>query len=391
MIKRNFINNKNGLSVMQDAVLFIVMVSISGAVLTPALMSDTSSETSVEKNREEVVDETLLMLTSSRVEELEYTFAGKQIEALTGIDLSGDSLAASIINTILKHEPLHKTYADLIVEDLVSQIMIEGTRINIFTESFDDALNEELKVILDDFLGDRYQYQFSAKWRPVGLFSFGGDIIIGTDIPTDITTHVSRAYWSLPENFFSEWFGWLDDYINNLGFDNWLNLDESDIKNELKDLFSDIVYNGFGGHDSLLDTCIDYVFDAIQNSISSIFDEVLQNTVGNSLKPYLGFDLGEKLMGDADNGLMGSLSDFSNNINIGDPIGDALNGFKETVKDQAESVLSSTLDPIINSIVDSIVQATNVDQIIEEVNAFLKYQINVLRAEARLTIWSARG
>jgi len=46
--KRKFVKNTYGVSVMYDAVLFIVMVSISGAVLLPALQSNIAIESSMQ-------------------------------------------------------------------------------------------------------------------------------------------------------------------------------------------------------------------------------------------------------------------------------------------------------------------------------------------------------
>jgi len=57
---------------MYDAVLFIVMVSVSGVVLLPALHSDIAIESSVETHREAVVDEALNTFLVSRVDKFSY-------------------------------------------------------------------------------------------------------------------------------------------------------------------------------------------------------------------------------------------------------------------------------------------------------------------------------
>ena len=101
MRQRKFVSNIYGVSVMYDAVLFIVMVSISGAVLLPALQNNIAIESSLDTHREEIVDETLLMLMTARVDTFEYVFAGSQIENILGDLYDEDTLIYSITKNVL--------------------------------------------------------------------------------------------------------------------------------------------------------------------------------------------------------------------------------------------------------------------------------------------------
>ena len=65
MKKRIFIGNKSAVSMMYDAVFFVVMVSLSGVVLIPALQSDVAVEGSIDKHREHVADGALNTLLVS--------------------------------------------------------------------------------------------------------------------------------------------------------------------------------------------------------------------------------------------------------------------------------------------------------------------------------------
>jgi len=101
MKHRKFVRNIYAISVMYDAVLFIVMVSISGAVLLPALQSNIAIETSVKTHREHVADEALNAFLVSRVDTFSYKVAGDIIDDAAGrigIDNSSEGLYDSITN-----------------------------------------------------------------------------------------------------------------------------------------------------------------------------------------------------------------------------------------------------------------------------------------------------
>jgi len=83
MKRRKFLKNTRGVSSIYDAVLFIVMVSLSGVVLLPAIQSDIAIDASIEKHRtssnlsdvtvtliHDVTDTTLGTYTYSSIEQL---------------------------------------------------------------------------------------------------------------------------------------------------------------------------------------------------------------------------------------------------------------------------------------------------------------------------------
>ena len=83
MMKRMpFLKNRYAVSAMYDAVLFIVMVSLSGVVLLPALHSDIAIESSVETHQEAVVDEALNTFLVSRVDKFSYKVGGDILAVL---------------------------------------------------------------------------------------------------------------------------------------------------------------------------------------------------------------------------------------------------------------------------------------------------------------------
>ena len=100
--------DNRGISVMQDAVLFCLMVSISGAILMPALTSNIIASTYIEKEMEERANEVLYQLMVCRVDEFSHLNAETIISSL-GVD---QGLLKSVVDNLLKREQLHRTYAD---------------------------------------------------------------------------------------------------------------------------------------------------------------------------------------------------------------------------------------------------------------------------------------
>lgn len=148
-MRKKFLENKKAVSVLYDAVLFIVMVSLSGVALIPALQNDNSVETIVDTHRENIAEETLQTLLVSKIDKFTYK--------------SG----------IQSYEQRHKTFANLIAENLASQ------KKSFFISDFTKSLKQEIKNFFNDFLGNKYGFSFQAKWcvdnKILGEISFGGD------------------------------------------------------------------------------------------------------------------------------------------------------------------------------------------------------------------------
>lgn len=399
---RKLSKNSFAVAMMYDAVLFIVMVSMSGAVLIPALQSDVAVEGSIEKHREEIVDETLLMLMTSRADDFGYTLAGSQIEMATGIDVdyasSNPDIIQTLVKTFLGREQKHKTYADLCVESLVCQVKTFGTRINIFTEDYDESLREEITTILNNYLGEKYEFRFVIRWKPIMGIDFGGDLEIGP-IPPE-STHVAKSYVTLPNTFFSDWLKGVEEYIedevNNVV--DWAN-DDAGLKLQIKNMTSDIleglVVKGFNGQPSIINKTIDYVFKPVEKGIGNIFG----SSAGMFLDPV------KAIYPDVENLLSSYLVDAIGSvsgINMSDTDGDGfvnitegLDSVKGHISGEVSGILSGLFDGYLDSFADYIVETIDVVLDLEgfqdDLVNFFKDHINVLRAEIVLTVWEVRG
>lgn len=401
---RIFNKNIDGLSIMYDAVFFMVMISISGAVLIPALNNQTSIQTSIEKNREEIVDETLLMVLNSRIDDFEYVYAKEQIDFIAetaGIDTSDEVIYKPMTTGLLGKEIKHKTFSDICVENLISQIKIFDMRLNIFTNDYDKSINDMLYNTLYDFLGDKYNFNLSVKWNPIVDIEYGGSLSVGKQIP-DTDTFVSKSYSTIPTSIFTDYFtifetkiekkiSIINDYIiQNTNSEYNKTEFEKLITNSFNDTYDSIIC------DELVNTSFDFLFGDIEDSVSNIFPDSLDHIT--DFLDIFGSDLGFEI----DNIIKDKILELSN-IDIYDynndreiDMEDIFSCLKFYIKEKIlEKKQARVKDEIIILSRDFSSKHNEIDDFTEEeVNdLFYNYfnkKIDVLRAEFKLTIWEVR-
>lgn len=205
MKPRLFFKNISAVSVMYDAIFFLVMVSLSGVLLLPALHSTIAREGSLDLHREEVVDDTLQTYLTTRVDFFNYTFAGTLLDDVAGtlgIKNTSDGLYRSITSWVLGHEQLHKTYSSLLAENLACQFVLPfsllgSQRLNVFTEAYDNELHNETAHFFSQVFHEKYHYNFTAVWRPLKGVPFGGCFFSGEHPPTK-DCYVARRLLMMP-------------------------------------------------------------------------------------------------------------------------------------------------------------------------------------------------
>ena len=411
-MRPRFLKNNYGLSIMYDAVLFIVMVSLSGAVLIPALTSDVAVTTSIQKHREETADEALLMLMTSRVDSFDYIFAGSQIDNIAstaGVDVNDeDGLYNSITSQLLGREMTHKTYADLCVENIVTQIKILEYRINIFTEQYDQSIDEKISTLLNYYLGGRYNFNLSIKWHPMVDLPFGGQLFVGSK-PPETDTHVSKSFITIPSNFFTNWFDDFQKYFNynletvrqNYEMYKIHDVTAEEFKQTIFDMlnttYNNVFFNGFkiNGKEcnGLINKSIDFLFDKVQGSLSNILGNTM-NQISEFLDVFeatLGFELDTFLIEQITSLTGFELIDVNHNGMI--DFFDIVLCLKRYTTDVAKSFLEDKIQLQINSFIEGILldlgfyEDTSFEDIELLCNDFFNKRMNPLRAEFRLTIW----
>ncbi|MFH1100649.1 MAG: hypothetical protein V1726_01245 [Methanobacteriota archaeon] len=442
-------HNTEGISLMYDAVVFIVMVSLSGAILLPVLQGNIANQSSIETHREHVADETLNTYLVSRVDSFSYKVGGDIIDDIAGhlgIDNSSDGLYGSILNWLLAREQLHKTHAELIAEDLGCQFRLPlslfGTnRFNIFTGDYDRQLKNETRRFFIDHLGEKYQYNLTALWHPIRGVPFGGELMLGDTPPaTDSfvahscimmpyspvitingTKIVFSKHWVKTELFYDvNLFGRsvipelanisiiLENYSANISSPFH---DRGNATNATRENVSAFVY-GFL-IDGVWNETHCQVFPGVVNITLTYGFEKLEKTITEYLGGALNGDAVNNFTGDAlgsvdavFSGLNTSITNpliqgFLEAVNeslvdmLGFPVGsisDALDYLKTMIKENVTVLVKSFLDPYLTFFVETVFNY--LDEGLEFVDLLCDWlfdRLSISKADITLTIWEARG
>ncbi|HEC77044.1 MAG TPA: hypothetical protein ENI33_07300 [Thermoplasmatales archaeon] len=388
---------------MHDAILFCMLVSISGIILLPALIDNIVTETYIQKEEEKKADEILYQLMTCTVDKFEHLNARDILEDM-GINAS-HILIKPIVDNLMKREQLHFTYVHLCADCLACQLKLFGYRINILTQNFTDMLKMSLKKFLDELIGNEYKYNLTIIWNPIDGFDFGGYLYVGESIPKNLDVYTSNTYLAIPPTFFTE-LGFsiekIKEFILNSDlkknfsrFENGsINKEElkSILKNILMELFNKTIWKGFdynGDGDfidefemrSLIDILVDYIFNRIYYGIEHFFDEslsIVNNIVAEGLGKYLNISL--------QNAFQNSLSSFVGQ-STEDTIYQLLEKIKLYAKEKSKEIIEKKIHDKIEFIVEEIVEKSSVENIESYIfERFLK-NINLCRAKMSLAIW----
>ncbi|RLF33656.1 MAG: hypothetical protein DRM98_01920 [Thermoplasmata archaeon] len=429
----SFIQNQFAISLMYDAVFFVVLVSLSGVVLIPALQSNIAIEGSLDKHREHVADEALNTLLVSRADKFSYKIAGDIIDDVAGgigIDNSSDSgLYSFILSWLLAHEQLHKTYANLIAENLGCQFKLPfsafGTsRFNIFTGDYDRQLKKEIKIFLTSCLGNKYGFNFTALWHPIKGIPLGGDIYIGAKPPgrdcyvaessiimpykpvvaVNGTEVVFTRYW-FEENILkniSETTN-ITDVINSYkaGFppyDNSTNASNA-VSENLSKLIHGFLVDGIQNVDNeilfpgIVNLTITYSFNKVKNAVANFTENAMKNVMGEALGTV--DNIFENIGGVVDplaDAIKNKLNDTLSNL-LGSTFGTLSMGFdllEETIKNEVSTLISSFINLYIKDFIDSVFDQINTIDIYGFLSEWLFDRISVNKAEVSLIVWEVR-
>ncbi len=415
--------NKKGISAMHDAILFIMLVSISGVILLPAFVNNSITQSEIEREGSETADESLIVLLSLTPKEFNYHLA-KIIEDVMrkiGIDAQSD-LGKGLFNWLLGIKQYHKSYGELIAEDLSSQFLLSfdtDYRLNILTQDFDEKLRENISKELDEILEGKYEFNFTAKWNPIIGLPFGGKICAGATPPQ--TAYVSKTFVTLPfspviyidgkEIHLNK--NWIKEKIEGAGIigkiyrlmdeipstnSEWEKLEEH-LKENLTDLIYGFLFTGIKISDGsifpgifnismhlIFEKIIKYVeesnvFNSFASSLNNMFEggkdiiEYLINLTINHIYEVLGEKaeaagntIEEKIDGLIDVLISHILSSLENS-----EFGNALNEY-----------ISSFADFIVNEMkkgAEAIKEAKNM------IDDWLFNRISISRAEISLAIW----
>ncbi|DAC72665.1 MAG TPA: hypothetical protein DSN98_04080 [Thermoplasmata archaeon] len=442
MKHRSFLDNPFGISLMYDTVLFLVMVSLAGVILLPVLRTNNALESSIDKHREQVVDDALHAYLVTRADRFSYRFCGSLIDDIAGrigIDNTSDGLYGSLTSWLLAHEQLHKTYATLLAEKLGCEFQLPisflGTnRLNIFTQDYDRALNNETNRFFSDLLGEKYQYNLTAWWHPIKGISFGGGFSVGQHPPTQ-DCYVARSIVMMPyspvisignhtviftkhwvkQQLFSSDIGFGRSSIPALSnitiiFENYTNghppYDSKETASRAAhENLSTLVY-GFLIHGivnesnitvfpGFVDMSLSYGFGKIRNITAQCFDSVLNESFGGAIRSIdrLFGALNTTAKDPLSQSILTSLNSTLHDLLNGsfDSLDEAFDAAESMIKEKINTLVKGFIDPLIEAFVNGLLDVIdNIKDFSEMLIDWLFDRVSLDKAEVMLTIWVVR-
>lgn len=442
MLKRSIIDNQYGISLMYDVVLFIIMVSLAGVILLPISQRTIIRESSIDKHREDVVDNTLHTFLVSRPDLFQYRFCAGLIDDVAesiGINTSSEGLYASITEWTLAHEQRHKTYAALLAENLGCQFLLPFSffgmnRLNIFTTDYDRQLHSETEQFFSSFLGDKYHYNFTTWWHPIKGISFGGSFSVGEHPPAKdcyVAQHriimpytpifsignqtiILTKHWFRHRLFTNtSMFGRSSiPPVENMMriFENYTNRQppyhhreaaSRAIQENLSILVYGFLIEGITDETNTLvfpgvvNTAFMYGFKNVKDITSQFFDSALDESFGGifrtldhvfgTLNSSINNPISNMLLAQLNRTLNGLLNESFSSLS------DAFDACEALVKERITSLLKGIIDGLIESFVNSVFDV--VETLIDFSEMLLDWlfdRISLNSAEAVLTIWVVR-
>ena len=121
------IEDDRGFSTSIDAILFLVLVSVSAVILFPSLAADEQYRSASYASAQDMDTRLMNTIMSSTLEEFEYTVKPAELAGID-VNLSEDSLLGNAEDTLFTKEQQHRTFSDLVAEGLVLGLVMEKKR-----------------------------------------------------------------------------------------------------------------------------------------------------------------------------------------------------------------------------------------------------------------------
>ena len=206
MNSRKFSSNTIAISLVQDTLLFLVFISISALILSPAILESSSNDFHYDHLVESKVDETLHTLLSITNHNYSYETGKNYIDDLAstiGIDISqNNGLYQMVTSHFINKQQSHKSIAQLITENLATQYKILNDNATLKLNPFSgDSQKQLINLVSNELirlLPPQTFFNFTAYWYPIRNIPFGGSICIGDPIPKSISTYSSHQILSMP-------------------------------------------------------------------------------------------------------------------------------------------------------------------------------------------------
>lgn len=442
MNHRPFFDDVTGISVMYDAVFFMVLVSLAGVILLPVINTQGSVESLVDKHREDIVDDALHTFLVSRSDLFHYRFCGTLLDSLAqhiGINTTNHGLYRSFTDWLLAHEQRHKTYATLLSENLGCQFRVPFrvcglNRINIFTEEYDTELRNDTELFFSKYLGSKYRFNLSSWWHPIKAIPFGGWFSVG-ERPPSKDCYVSKRFVMMPYtpvlSFQNQTIIFSKHWMKQQLFDNSHGPNTSSIpmianittvfekyshqvppfddtqnastalKENLSALVCDFLIDGITNETNvslfpgIVHITLTYGFEKVKQITNQFFDAALDAVFGGAIRTVDGVfsglnssmthPLSRTILAQLNTSLHGLLNESFSSLT------EALDICEARIKEQVTMLVSTFLDSLLETFIEHLLDI--VDSIIDFTAMLIDWlfdQLSLNKAEVMLTVWMVR-
>ena len=191
-----------GYSTVMDAVLFLALVAVSAAIMSPAITGHATERSMADRSLRELSAATLISLETEKADFFEYRVLGNvaDIIADTGsINATSDILYRDVTKAVLGRGNRHRTVMDIAAGDAACQFLSEpgAIRLNPVTVEYDSATTGLIDRSVRSKLDGRYGYEFTLRWAPIAGVPFGGEVKAGRPHPagaSSSSTPVTMPY-----------------------------------------------------------------------------------------------------------------------------------------------------------------------------------------------------
>ncbi|MEL4305689.1 DUF7284 family protein [Methanococcoides sp. LMO-2] len=199
MQKTNFTEDERAFSTTMDALFFLVLISVATAILLPSITADRQYDAAAYTATQDFDTHLLSSLLNSNVDEFEYEIAPLAIAGITTLE---NSIVSDPINTMFARQHKHRTFADMIAEDMLLTLAIEeegsSKYINPIAQDHKTQTSTAIASYLEKRTAGRYEYHLEANWEPVEDYTLKSYVSVGMKPPYDAVRQSSRI--TLPLN-----------------------------------------------------------------------------------------------------------------------------------------------------------------------------------------------
>ncbi|OPY30773.1 MAG: hypothetical protein A4E28_00131 [Methanocella sp. PtaU1.Bin125] len=350
-------------STIIDAVLFLALVAVSAAIMSPAITGHAAERSLSDRGLRELSASTLVSLESERVDFFEYRVLGDVADAVAGaggINATSDILYRDVTKALLGRGSRHRTVMDIAAGDAACQFLAGpgAIRLNPVTVEYDRAASELIDRSIRSKLDRRYGYEFTLRWSPLAGVPFGGEVKAGRPHPAGALS--SSTTVTMP-------------YTTNITMAVLANANACDLQ-YLGQVVSE--YNADADSLRLRQNIRQVTRGCLKNTTGLIVDEIWANTLGSYL-------YGSRL------DPVQALKRFSNNETLNSQ---ALvfidNNGRDLVADLAIAGNADAIDRLSDAIADDIIEGSmDAGGARSTILAWLHSRYTPSRAVAALSVW----